>query len=393
MLDISIIIIILLLGFNFKNSFKNTFSSYDKKVLNWLWVYHLLFAVVFYFYVNQTGGDARNYWFTVKENLDVGILDYVELGFGTYFMYAINYIPSAVLDISFFTGSIFYALIGYFAFVYLYIIFKERIKYNTRYFKIPLFPTILFLPNLHFWSCNVGKDTLLFFCIALLFYAIKSPRKHIWKVIFSLALAYLVRPHIAAYLIASFSVALLLDANLKLYKKLIIISAIAAGFILIFDSLVGYLRIDSFDVDSIMSYSEDKAMKLSRDHTGSSVDIASYSYPLKVFTFIYRPLFIDGMSVFGILASIENLILLGLSLKLLVINPLILIRKGDSFVKALTIFFLLGALTFSLILGNLGIMLRQKNMFIPALLFICLWAFSYTTEEKLKKIPSPPIDQ
>lgn len=387
MLDISIIVIILLVGFNFKNFFKDTFSSYDKKVLNWLWLYHLLFAVVFYFYVNKTGGDARNYWFTVKENLDIGIFEYIELGFGTYFMYALNYLPSAVLDLSFFTGSVFYALIGYFAFVYLYVVFKERITYNVRVFKIPLFPLVLFLPNLHFWSCNVGKDTLLFFCIALIFYAIKNPKKHLGKIIFSLALAYLVRPHIAAYLIASFGFALLLDSNLKLYKKVFIMAVIAVGFILIFDSLVAYLRIDTFDVDSIMSYSEDKVTKLSRGHTGSSVDITSYPYPLKVFTFLYRPLFIDGVSVFGILASIENLILLGLSLKLIISNPLKSIRRSDSFVKALTIFFLLGSLTFSLILGNLGIMLRQKNMFIPALLFICLWSFSYSIDQKNKNIP------
>ncbi|QIE58269.1 hypothetical protein G5B37_01400 [Rasiella rasia] len=352
-------------------------------------MYHLLFAVLFYFYVNQAGGDAKNYWFTVKENLDIGIIDYIELGFGTYFMYALNYLPSGVMDLTFFTGSIFYALIGYFGFVYLYIVFKERIKYNTYIFKIPLFPTILFLPNLHFWSSNVGKDTLLFFCIALLFYAIKSPKQHIWKILLSLGLAYLVRPHIAAYLIAAFGVALLLDANLKLYKKLFIMAIIVAGFALIFDSLVAYLRIDSFDIDTIMSYSEDKVTKLSRDHTGSSVDISSYSYPLKVFTFLYRPLFIDGLSAFGLLASLENLILIILSVKLLLTNPWRYLKKSNSFVKALIIFFLLGALTFSLILGNLGIMLRQKNMFIPALLFICLWTFSYHTEVKTSNQVTP----
>ncbi|WP_432411014.1 hypothetical protein [Rasiella sp. SM2506] len=390
MLDVGVIIVVLLLGFRCKNLFKETLSSFDRKTLNLLWIYHLIFAVIYYFYVNVNSGDAKNYWFTVKEQVDTGLWDYIQLGFGTYFMYALNYIPSAIMQLSFLTGSLMYALVGYLGFVYLYVIFKERIKYNTNIFKIPLFPILLFLPNMHFWTCNVGKDTLLFFCIMFMFYGMSRSKIHWGKIVFSLLLAYLVRPHIAAFLVAAFGFAYLLDGDLKGYQKAFFIMVMIAGFALVYESLMQYLRIESFDLDTISSYSDDKVTKLSRDSTGSSVDMSSYPLPLKVFTFLYRPLFIDANGILGMLASVENFILLGLSVKLLWLNPFKIFFKSKTFFKALSVFLILGAISFSLILGNLGIMLRQKNMFIPALLFICLWAFSYKTEKKVSLIPNPP---
>ncbi|MDX1462812.1 MAG: hypothetical protein R3359_07130, partial [Marinirhabdus sp.] len=293
MLDISIIVLVVVLGFLAKNTFVEHFSKRENITLNLLWIYHLSFAILYYFYVNSTGGDARNYWFTVKENTSIGFLDYFQQGFGTYSMYAINYFPSAVLDLSFLTGSIAYSLLGYLGFIYLFVIFRDRIKFNSKLFGIQLFPIILFLPNLHFWTCNVGKDTILFLCIVVVFYAMQAPKKHLLKIILSLVIAYFVRPHIAAFLLVSFGLGLILDGNLKMYYKLLFSVGIMIVFIVFFDAVMAYLRIESFDLDTISSYSEDKATKLSRDYTGSSVDISSYPYPLKVFTFLFRPLFFD----------------------------------------------------------------------------------------------------
>lgn len=385
MLDICIVIIVLLAGFNIKKLFKERLTKKDNKVLDLLWVYHLLFAFIFYFYVNANGGDARNYWFTVKENIDAGFLDYFSLGFGTYFMYALNYFPSKILGLSFMTGSLLYALLGYVGFIYFYIIFKERIDFNTRIFKVKLFPFLFFLPNLHFWTSNVGKDTLLFFCIALFCYGVQKPKEHIIKIVIALALAYFARPHIAVFLILAFGIGVVTHNSLKAYQKIFFIALLSTLFVLFFDTITTYLRIESFNLDTISNYSEDKVTKLSRENTGSSVDISSYPFPLKVFTFLYRPLFFDINGVMAIIASMENLVLLILSIKLLWLNPFKVFKAGDYFIRSLFVFLIFGVVTFSLILGNLGIMLRQKNMFIPSLLFICLWAFSNQLKNEADK--------
>ena len=176
----------------------------------------------------------------------------------------------------------------------------------------------------------------------------------------------------------------IIDGQLKVYAKLIFMVILIGAFVAFFDTLMLYLRIEDLSAETLSTYSEDRISKLSRDHTGTGVDISGYPYPLKVFTFLYRPLFFDINGILAILASIENLILLLLTAKFITKNPFKMFFKGDYFFKSSLLFFLMGALTFSLILGNLGIMLRQKNMFIPALLFICLWSFSNHIELKIQ---------
>jgi hypothetical protein len=46
-------------------------------------------------------------------------------------------------------------------------------------------------------------------------------------------------------------------------------------------------------------------------------------------------------------------------------------------------FLLLGTFAFSQSLGNLGIMIRMRNMFLPGLIIFFLWHFSYIQNEKL----------
>ena len=46
----------------------------------------------------------------------------------------------------------------------------DLIPTNATFKGYYLFPLLFYMPNLHFWSCGVGKDTLLFFCIGLFSY-------------------------------------------------------------------------------------------------------------------------------------------------------------------------------------------------------------------------------
>jgi hypothetical protein len=385
LLDISIIIILVFLGFKVKYLIKSSLDKKDKLVLNGLWLYHLLICVFFYYYLLINGGDAINYWETVKNVPNTDILDYFSLGFGTYFMYVLNYFPSKILDLSLFTGSVIYAFVGFVGFVYFYFLFKERIKYNKKIFGINFFPLIFFLPNLHFWTVGIGKDSLMFLCIGIIFYCVKDIRKYIFLILLSLILIYFTRPHIAAFIIIAFGIGFILDGELKIYLKFFFTVLIIWAFVIFYDPVMEYLRIEDFNLNTISDYSSDKVGKLSRGHTESSVDISNSNLLVKIFTFMYRPFFFDMSGFLAVLASLENLVLLFLTIRLIILNPIKLFFTGDFFYKSLNIFLIIGVISFSLILGNLGIMLRQKNMFIPSLLFICLWAFSYETKKRLTK--------
>ncbi|WP_417237043.1 hypothetical protein [Bizionia paragorgiae] len=385
-MDIFVFIIVIVLGYSIQKSFSKSLSMFDKKNLKNLWLYHLLFGVIYWGYiVYGPGGDSFGY-FKVSEELsfeEAFSLLRVN-GAGTYGMYLLNVFPAKFMG--FFGLTMVYTLIGYIGVMCFYLVFITNIRFNSTIGSIKLFPLIFFLPNLHFWSAGLGKDTVLFFCIALFVYGMQKPSKNLIKIVLALGLSYLIRPHITIFLIASFGMGYVLDGNLKAYQKLLFGGAFLVAFFLLFDNIMSFLKIEELDVESIDQFSESRVSNLSREHTGSAVDINGYPFPLKVFTFLYRPLFFDINGVLAVVASFENLLLLILSWKFIRLNPLKMFKRGNYMVKSLFIFVLIGSVTFSIILGNLGIMLRQKNMFILALLFVCLWGLSFSTQQKQQKL-------
>ncbi|AFL82354.1 hypothetical protein Aeqsu_2913 [Aequorivita sublithincola DSM 14238] len=382
MIDVIVFLVVIALGFGVINSFSKELGVDDKKNLKNLWFYHLSFGVIYWLYIAYgPGGDSIGYYRASKElNIGEALALFGQYGPGTYGMYLLNVFPAKI--IGFFGMTMLYTLIGYMGIVFFYLVFIKHIHYNSTIGKFKLFPLVFFLPNLHFWSAGLGKDTLLFFCIGLFIYSMQQPSKNVIKIVLALILSYIVRPHITIFLIASFGLGYVLDGNLKTYQKILIGGVFLIAFVSLFDNIMAFLKIEDLNTETIDQFAENRVSGLSRDHTGSGVDISSYPFPLKVFTFLYRPLFFDINGVLAIVASFENLLLLVLSWRFIRLNPIKIFNAANYMFKSMFIFLIIGSVTFSIILGNLGIMLRQKNMFIPALLFICLWSFSYNAEKK-----------
>ncbi|MAP55562.1 hypothetical protein [Altibacter sp.] len=390
LLDICICTIIFLVGVNLKNFFSG-FSNIEKRWLTGLFFFHFFIAVVFHFYIATNGGDAIKYWMLPKNGTFDDVWFLVVNQRASSFIYFFNYFPSNVLDLSMFTGNMLYALVGYTAFIYWFKIFKSLfpngvILNGLTLFRVPLFPLLLFLPNLHFWSSGIGKDAILFFCISIFLYALLDIKKRLGLMGVSILLSLLIRPHITLFLLLAFSLGYLIDGRLKVYQKIAVFLVLAIGFASIFNYVVQFIQLESLEVSSVEEFASTRVSNLSEQRTESGVDISAYPFPLKVFTFLYRPLFFDIIGVFAILSSFENVILLLFTVTVLVNKPIIAFRKGSYILKGAIIFFIMGSVSFSLILGNLGIMLRQKNMFIPGFLLFGIWVLYYRKLHKLQSV-------
>lgn len=376
-LDIAICIIVFLIGINLPNYFRDL-NSNDKKRLRLLFFYHMAIAVIFHFYVSANGGDAIGYWESPRSMSITEIVSKIENGSASTVIVLINYLPSNVLNLSFLTGNMVYALFGYIGFVFLYRILLSlfsnlAILKGIKLFRVPLFPWILFLPNFHFWSSGIGKDTILFTCIILFLYAFQNIKKRVAYILFSSVLMLAIRPHMLLFLLLAFAIGYIFDGSLKGYQKVFLSLFLITGFVVIFPYVMSFVKLESLDVSNVESYVTQKAAGLNQDDSGSGIDTSSYSFPLKVFTFLYRPLFIDSPSILGLVSSIENLILILFTVKIALNKPLLRIRNSNYFIKSLAIYFLITTSAFALILGNLGIMLRQKNMVILALVLLGYW--------------------
>ena len=381
-LNICILILIFLITFNFKLVFRD-FSSREKKFLNQLFFYHFAIAVAFHLYIEAFGGDATHYWEYPKTLTFNELVEILKTGSGSGPIFLFNYFPSKILNLAFLTGNMLYAALGYIGFVYLYRLSRELIggEAVTSDFKvlgIPVLPYIWFLPNLHFWSSGIGKDSVLFFCIALFVYGLMKFSKRIPLLILAIVVSLAIRPHVTMFLIIGFGVGYVLDGNLKVYQKVLIIVVAVAGFASIFNYVLEFVQLDSLETSAIEEYASKKSASLNTAQAGSGVDTSGYPFLLKYFTFLYRPTFIDISGVFAIIAAIENFILLIVTLTLFNRSFSFSMAKANFIMKGIIFYFLLGSIAFSLILGNMGIMMRQKNMFIPLfLIFICVSKIQY----------------
>jgi hypothetical protein len=122
---------------------------------------------------------------------------------------------------------------------------------------------------------------------------------------------------------------------------------------------------------------EYRAKELGKGKSG--LDLENYSQGYKLFTFLFRPLFVDAPGIMGIISSFENVFILFLTIQFLVNLPLFW-NGSTGFHKIAFFVFLLSAISLAQISGNLGLAIRQKSQIFP-LLFIVL-AFSNSFQKK-----------
>lgn len=381
-MDILLILLVIGLGILFINSFKSKINARNISILKKIFFYHLFFGVYYCFFVY---GDSVGYW-SVPKSMNLNqISNYFHNSEGTYFLYALNYFPSKVLGLSYLSGTMLYSFLGFIGFTYFYLIALEFIPYNSKFNGYNLFPLILYMPMLHFWSSGVGKDTLLFFCIGIFFYGIVKPFKRILMIVFALSLSYFVRPHMTLFMVVSFGLSYMTGSKISKFQRIVFSIAMVIIVINILPSVLKFAKVEDASIESFNDFSVNKSALLSRATVGSRIDISSYPFPLKVFTFLFRPLFFDINGLPALIASFENLILLILTIKVFRNNPINSFQKAPFVIKGLVFFLIIGTFAFSQSLGNLGIMIRMRNMFLPGLLIFILWSFSYKKQKTIEK--------
>lgn len=239
-----------------------------------------------------------------------------------------------------------------------------------------IFPLMLYSPNTNFWSFGIGKDSTCFFAILLFFYCLFDIKKKWFWAVFAIAFVYHIRPHMAMFLVASSFAALTVDSKIKPGVKFAMILVMLVGVGVLFNKVMAFLRLDEISTAGIDKIADQKNDLLNQ-RSGSRVDMSNYPLPFKVFTFLYRPLFIDTPNALGLIQSCENAVLLCLSYIVARAKVVRVFKAAPFPIKSMLIFALISALAFALVLGNLGIMLREKIPVVSCLLIFMFWSFYY----------------
>lgn len=373
-LDLIYIPLIIVLGLGFINLFSSQLTERDQQVLRKLFFFHLLMGTYYCFFIQ---GDAIGYWRVPKaytmETFKEGLFN----GEGTMFMYAFNFLFSNLLNMSYLSNTLVFSLFGFMGLTFFYIVALQTVPYNKIISGYALFPLIFFLPNLHFWSSGVGKDTTLFLCIGMFTYGLMKPFQRIPLLVLAGLLTMAIRPHILLFLMIGFGLAYVFGGKVSPAQRFIFSAAMIAIGLAILPSVMEFAKIEEASAEGFDKFAQGKAAVLSRSHTGSAIDISSYPFPLKVLTFWFRPALFDVRNLNGLIAALENLLLLIVFIKAMRTSPIRAFKAAPFVIKGLVIFLVVGTLAFSQSMGNMGIMIRMRNMFLPGMIIYLMWIFSY----------------
>jgi hypothetical protein len=322
---------------------------------------HLGASVAYYLYAQEFGGDVRMYY-----NDTYGIYGRGS-GLSTVFVVNLVQFLKEYLGGSFLDYFLLFQAMGFWGIIFVLRTFDDIHDElgQPRYSRIYL---LLFLPGIHFWTSAIGKDAPLFLGVAMCVWAgVRLLTR--WPIfVGGLAVAMLFRPHITLIALVALALTVLLGRNTRLITRFALLAVTVVGI----GSVAGLVSstfngLNLSNADQMSEFIETKSSV--SEESGGDMSIIGASFPVKLFSLLFRPFFVDANGLLGYIASLENVVLLIMILLLLRRAPTAYsVAQGALFARFAFIFFVLLTLLLAMVNYNVGLGLRQKMMMMPALL-------------------------
>jgi hypothetical protein len=234
----------------------------------------------------------------------------------------------------------------------------------------PLLTVLAMTPGMFFWTSAIGKDAPLFFgCSLAIWSAMALARRWVWFG-FAVVVMLLFRPHVALVAVLSLSLALVTGRGVSLTVRIMMIATSGIAAFALVGTVLDSLRIDLSSVGSIASYVEDRT-SVAANAAGAGGELVSLPLPIKVLSLLYRPFFFDAGGIFGLVASIQNVFMIYASYQLARNLRLWAEMFRESLpIRYATVFLGTMILMLSVMYYNVGLGLRQREMFTPALCLV-----------------------
>ncbi len=333
-----------------------------------MFVYHLLFALYYWRYSLSNSADAKKYYSAIDKDISLQ----PGAGFIEWLINRLDLIFSA----SYLDYFILFQTFGFLGFCLLYRTFLELFPTEPTKRLRSVMLLLLFLPNFHFWTCAIGKDSLIFFGITLAIWGLLRLRNRVPALVIGLVLVYFIRPHVAGMFLLSILLALLWGRGLAIRWRIVITVVSVMAFFILLPRITDFVGLEELSTQSVGDFLH-KRQGYNLEG-GSSVDIRGYNLPLKIFTFLYRPLFFDAKGLLWLLVSVENVIYLFFTFSSVSKHLWSVLWKYpiSFFMRFNFFFFTIGTMLFSMSISNIGIAIRQKTMLIPSFTILVIAVFA-----------------
>lgn len=351
-------------------------SLKDKRNLLLVWCAKIFMVLGFmlFFESHYSAMDAYLYFDGPRQN------DYVWEGFTVYGGYKnimnLIWLHHKVLPESFHALKISFAMIGLVA---VYVFYRASVIFLQTevpqvFFAFALFPSILFM------SSTIGKEAIVLLGVALYVYGFIAWYRfkkygYLWVLVLGMMTVMLSsRLWLAPILLIPAMIVFLRVENNRMIRTFCIV---LTG-ILIWVSLNKIIDMwDLISIEALVKKIDYFVVNFRRggsqigDVRFTSIGDLILYVPWGVFTALFRPLPGDVISVFGILASLENvmlLILLGMAVKRTRLREL-----KEPIVMWAILLVLIWAIVYGFVSQNLGTVVRYKLQILPILLGLLLY--------------------
>lgn len=360
-----------------------------------LYWFHMLFALIYYMYTLFARSDSQDYFLRPQQQYADWFSAYAT---GTPFIDFVGYPFINYLGFTYEMMMVLFAYMGYWGFVYFYVYFRENIQYRHKLWGMDLLSLLFFLPNMHFWTASLGKGSIIFLGLGMAMYGLSNLKARKIPLIIGLLIVYHVRPHVFLFMAVGIVVGLFTGRQkVPLYQKILVFGGSVAAMILLYDKIMAFSKLDGDNLlESFNQFSANRSYELSK--AGSGIDISNYPLILKLFTFWFRPLFVDSPGAMGLVVSFENMLYLFLTTKLFQKGFIKFLRKGSALLKTTAVTFIATSFALASTMSNMGIIIRQKSMIMYFLLFVIITFLDYKKHQEVMKKqrqlsepdPSPP---
>lgn len=343
-------------------SIRKFFKCTNRRALT-LYMWHAFFSVVYAVYAINYGGDALGYY-------KLSLLGDIEFDWGSRGIEIFTSFFTQGFGLSLLGTFLVFQIFGFVGLLAFDAALREVTQYKSRQIR-RLATLIVFLPSVSFWSAAIGKDSLSFMAMGLaLWAAMKLKRRALLMVIAVLVMLF-VRPHIAGMMVIGLAGSIVFQRRTPILQRIFFGTAALAATAVLIPLGLNYAGVGENATSSdVMTYIEGREGQ--NLEGGSSVDIANMSFPMKLYTYLFRPMPFEANSIFSLLASVDNIILLFLFIAGIraALKKKLPSRFAEHNRMFLWIYSFLVWIILALTTANLGIAMRQKWMFAPMLIFL-----------------------
>lgn len=291
-------------------------SRTDKRCLLVAWIARCVVTlVVMLAYENFNGIDSFWYFENSTRSLP-GEWAAFKLGEGTTNTMVLARYHARVLPDSFHMMKISFSMVGFIA---TYLLYRAAVLFLDRE-DIRILLALTLFPSMIFWSSTLGKDPITLLGIALYVYGVAAwyrtnQMRPLFVMLIGIWLAMSLRVWLGPILVAPLAVFVLARVR-NLVSRLLFIGIVAGAFLYAGGRFQEQFHIESSNdlVTTVEMRAHSGGWRgntaVSPGRSFTSVGQLVTFMPLGAFTALFRPLPGELMSVFGILAGFENLVLI-----------------------------------------------------------------------------------